>query len=136
MAIAKSLIKLQILCLLEKPKHGYEIIKQLEARIGKKISAAHIYPFLKQLKARGYLKEKSVMKGKKKIKIYSLTAKGKKLFKELQKEMALIIETALKNKLKVCACCGCKIYEGGIKKKIKGKTLFFCCEHCAKSCKV
>lgn len=132
MLMAKSLIKLQILFLLKKPIHGYEIMKQLEARLKHKVSAAHIYPFLKQLKQKGYLNEKTKARGNKKIKLYSLTSKGKKLLKDLQKETSLIVENALKNKIKTCASCGCKIYEGGVKKKVKGKLLFFCCESCAR----
>ncbi len=129
----KSIVKLQILYLLKKPRYGYEIIKKMDEIYHKKISAAHIYPFLKDLRENKYVKEKTSSIGKRKRKIYSLTPKGKKLLDSLEKEISGIIDTILKDKIKVCSHCGCKIYEGGVEKKIKGNLFFFCCESCADS---
>ena len=46
-----------------------------------------------------------------------------------------LIDAVIKPKLKICAHCGCEIFKGGYKEKIKGKTLKFCCIYCAKAYK-
>lgn len=127
-----SLIKLYtILLLSEKPKHGYELIKRVGEKTGKKISPGEIYPFLKQLKKQGYITVKSVEERGKKI--YYLTAKGKLFVKRMLDRFGDLIGLAVEPKITACTHCGCKIYEGGHKEKIKGKKLTFCCHHCAKS---
>jgi len=46
-----SLVKLHALISLNnKEKNGYELMKEVEEKTNKKISASHIYPFLKELK--------------------------------------------------------------------------------------
>lgn len=74
-----NLVKLYILFLInEKPRHGYEIIKEVERKMKKKVSAGEVYPFLKILKNCGYVVSKRV--GEKKV--YSLTQNGKKICKK------------------------------------------------------
>ena len=127
-----NLIKLYTLLLLsKKPMHGYELIKELEACSFQKISASHVYPFLKTLKQNKLIKLEN--SGKRDKKQYGLTNDGKKFAEEMMKKFNIMIDAAVQKKVKECAHCGCKVYEGGFKKKINGKEKHFCCIHCAKS---
>ncbi len=127
-----SLTKLYTLLLLnEKPKHGYEIIKNLEGRLKKKISAGNVYPFLRKLENERYILSKDL--GNRDKKIYTLTPQGRAFVKNLLAKFDNLIEIAIEPKLTECAHCACKVYQGGYRKKIKSKTFAFCCSSCAKS---
>ncbi len=124
-----------LLLLNEGPKHGYEIMAELEKKVGKKPSAGQIYPLLKSLRKKGLVTCKTAMIGDKKKKVYTLTKDGKKSCSTLVGRFSDIISIVLEPKLTKCAHCGCSVYEGGHKEKIGGKMLAFCCVHCAKSYK-
>lgn len=130
-----NLVKFYTLLLLShSPKHGYEIKKELEGRLKRKVSASHVYPFLKMLRKANYIKfEKTSNRDKK---IYHLTKEGKIFVKSILNRFGDFIDIAIEPKLTVCAHCGCTLYKGGHKESIKGKTLMFCCYHCAKSFKL
>jgi DNA-binding PadR family transcriptional regulator len=71
-------IKFQILDLLtEKPRHGYDVIRDLEERAGGlyRPSAGSIYPTLQMLEDGGYVTSEQVT-GKK---VYTITAEGRGL---------------------------------------------------------
>src|SRR3989344_3936217 len=125
-----SLVKFYaMLLLLEKPKHGYEIMKELEGKIGKRISTSQVYPFLEVLE-KGKLIKINKTGMRKKI-IYSLTKKGRDFTKKILSRSGDLFYLALKPKISICTHCGCKVIEGGHKEVIKGKNLMFCCHHCA-----
>ncbi|MEW6062837.1 MAG: PadR family transcriptional regulator [Nanoarchaeota archaeon] len=125
-----NILKLYILVLLhQKPKHGYELIKELSIKMNKRISASNIYPFLSTLKKAKYIKINRV--GGREKKVYYLTNDGKRFIKNTLKRLDEIINLGIKPNLKACYYCGCKIYSGGYKKKINGRYLFFCCKNCA-----
>lgn len=127
-----NLVKFHALLLLyEKPKHGYDIIKEVREKTGKSVSAGEIYPFLKALKKHGYIKPGKV--GVREKKVYYLTSAGKNFVRGMLEKFESLIDLAIEPRLTVCAHCGCKIYGEGHKEKIKGKTLNFCCVHCAES---
>ncbi len=127
-----SLLKLYILLLLyEGPKHGYELIKNLEKKLGQKPSSSHIYPFLKKLQDAGFVELEEM--GEREKKTYRLTRSGKKWVEGLLERMSDLISIAVEPHLSVCASCGCKIFEGGYTEEINGTVLAFCCEHCAKA---
>ena len=66
--------------LLERPKHGYEIIKELETRRGsfRQISPGSVYPTLQMLEESGYLtSEQSDSK-----RVYSITESGRQLLND------------------------------------------------------
>lgn len=129
-----NLVKLYILLLLsEKPKHGYEIIKEIERKIAKKVSPGEMYPFLKMLKKHGYIISEKI--GPREKKVYRLTRSGKAFVKKILERFGSLIDIAIEPKLTVCAHCGCRVYKGGYKEKVKGKKLTFCCVHCANSYK-
>ena len=66
--------------LLERPKHGYEIIKELETRRGgfRQISPGSVYPVLQMLEESGHLtSEQSDSK-----RVYSITGSGRQLLND------------------------------------------------------
>lgn len=126
-----NLIKFYIVLLLSSgPKHGYELIKELRERLEKPISTSQIYPFLQVLEKNKYV---TFEKTERDRKVYCLTKKGKEFVKTMLGRFGNLIDIAIEPKLSVCAHCGCKVYEGSHKEKIKGKTFTFCCHHCARS---
>lgn len=131
---ATNLTKFYIISLLhEKPRHGYEIMEELGRRVGKKPSAGQIYPLLRKMQRRGYVRVMIKYVGGKRRKIYALTSSGKNLSSEIFNRFSDLIDVAVGRKVKACSHCGCQIYKGGYKEKIKGKYVLFCCRHCARS---
>ncbi len=130
-----SLIKLSVLLLLanEGRKYGYEIIKSLEKKIGKKISPGEIYPFLKNLKKYDLVVTKKF--GAREKKVYSLTKTGKSFVKGVSDKFNTMIDSAIRTRLTKCAHCGCEIYKGAYHKTAKGKKMTFCCSSCARNFK-
>ncbi len=129
-----NLIKFYIVLLLkEGPKHGYELIKELEKHLEKKISTSQIYPFLNELKKNRLIEVKEKKERDKKI--YYLTAAGKEFVKNILVRFGELIDIAITPKLTKCSHCGCEIYKGGHKEKIRMKNYIFCCMHCAASFK-
>ena len=115
------------------PKHGYDLMKELEEKLGRKISASNVYPFLEVLIKNRLIKVQKT--GKREKKTYVLTKEGKKFTKNMFNRFGDLIDIAIEPKLTTCAHCSCKVYEGGYTEKIKGKLLKFCCMHCAGSYK-
>ncbi len=140
-----NLTKFYTIALLsQKPRHGYEIIREVKERLGKEPSTGQIYPLLEELEKEGLVKssEKKV-KGRTR-KIYKLSEKGEEKFSEVLKSFYNLIYEILDPWLSECAHCSCKIFEGHsednsktrvYREKIDGKVLPFCCEHCAKAYK-
>jgi len=63
-------------------KHGYEMIKHLEENHRMRISAANLYTVLDRLDADGYIKGRWEHEdGKPDKRVYTITPKGKMLFK-------------------------------------------------------
>jgi DNA-binding PadR family transcriptional regulator len=124
-----------LLLLSEAPRHGYELITELEGRTGKKPSAGQIYPLLRALKKKGLVTCKTVTVGDKERKVYTLTREGQRTSSMLMTRFSDLVSIVLEPKLTKCAHCGCKVYEGGHRERIEGKSLMFCCVHCAGSYK-
>lgn len=127
-----NMVKFYTLALLyEKPRHGYEIIKNLSNALNKGVSAGEIYPFLELLNKNNYISFKTAkLRGKK---TYHLTREGRNLVKELFVRSGALANALIESRLEVCAHCNCEIYKGGVEEVIKGRTLRFCCKYCAKS---
>lgn len=127
-----TIIKLQTLGLLGcEPRHGYDIITELEDKLERNVSASHVYPFLQKLHEQK-LVEVEKEKGKK---VYSLNKEGENFIQEVMGRCDDIIDFALQYQLTNCHNCGCKVYSGEHKEKIKGDEKIFCCCHCAESYK-
>ncbi len=130
-----NLVKFYTLLLLaEKDKHGYEIIKEISDRTEKKVSPGQIYPFLKLLEKRGYIKSGERKEREKKQ--YKLTKEGKAFVQTMLVRFGDLVRLAVEPHIEECAHCGCKVYSGGYKKKVKNQQLSFCCQYCAKSFKM
>lgn len=133
---ATNLTKFYTLLLLgDSPRHGYEIIKEIERKLGKKPSAGQIYPLLKKMEKKGLITHRTAEVGGKKRKVYALTQDGKRARSRLVDRFSDIISIILEPKLTRCAHCGCKVYESGHEEYIDGKKMMFCCVHCAESFK-
>ncbi len=127
-------VKLYTLCLLATgPKHGYELMKELEEKLSRNISASNVYPFLDVLIKNRLIKIEKT--GKRDKKVYHLTPEGKKFTKQMFSRFGDLINIAIEPKLTICSHCSCKVYEGGYTEKIRGMKLKFCCMHCASSYK-
>ena len=127
-----SLIKLHILISLNNgKKNGYELMKELEGKTNKKISASHIYPFLKELKENYYVNFRQLGREK----IYNLTENGEKFVNETLLKFNEVIQESLKDKLTECTHCGCEVYNNKYTEIVNGNKLAFCCCHCADSYK-
>ncbi|NOZ81939.1 MAG: PadR family transcriptional regulator [Candidatus Micrarchaeota archaeon] len=123
-----SLIKIFVLLsLLEGPKHGYGLMKDLENRLGVKPNPGQVYPFLREMKDKKLLKTEK----NKRVCVFSFTEKGRKFAEDQIEKFGRILEAALKPKLKTCFHCGCKVYDGGY---VADKKVF-CCKFCAEACR-
>lgn len=109
-------------------RHGYEVIDKIEEMTGEEPSTSHIYPFLTELEENGYIESEEGSRGKK---TYSLTEEGKELVEEQLNSFGEMLHTAIRDEIKECSHCDCKIYENGYQEN--GET--YCCKHCAESAK-
>lgn len=124
-----------LMILYEGTSHGYGVIRKFKERLGKEISPSFVYPFLRQLEEKGFVKHDTVKVGAKEKKVFGLTEKGRELCIHLFKRFSSLVSIAIEPSLEICAHCGCKIYEGGYKEVVAGKLTAFCCVHCAQSYK-
>lgn len=125
-----NLIKFATLMhLYHKPMHGYDLIKMLEVKMKRKISASQVYPFLRQLSRNRLVKHNK--EGNRDKKKYSLTPKGKRFIKETLSKFGEIIDASISNNITKCWHCGCNVYKGRFSKSVKGKKRNFCCKYCA-----
>ena len=84
-AFIRGLEKPIILWLLSlKPRYGSELIKEFESLTGRKLKTGIVYPFLQWLERDGFAVSRQIMKGKRRLKCYSLTEKGQELLKNLR----------------------------------------------------
>ena len=81
--VKKGSAELLVLALVEeRPRHGYEISKLIEARSGGELSfhVASLYPMLYRLERRGWVEGRWVEKaGQRRRRYYKLTAEGRKV---------------------------------------------------------
>ncbi len=126
-----NLVKFHVLVSLHaKPKHGYELIREIREKTGKKASPGQIYPFLESLRKTGYIEFKEV--GAREKKVYRLTKSGNAFVRTVLARFSSLLDAAIQPQLSVCNHCGCSVYKGGHTEMIKGKRRVFCCVSCAK----
>jgi DNA-binding PadR family transcriptional regulator len=111
------------------PKHGYELIKEIESQLGKKPSTGQIYPFMNTLLENKLIRTKE--EGDREKKVYELTKEGKRFVEKKLEMFGGVISANIEKDLSTCAHCGCKLFSGGYEEVIGGKKLSFCCMHCA-----
>ena len=97
----KGYMKLAVLASISKrPLSGYGIMKEIaEETLGFwKPTCGGVYPILRELEEKGYIKGKWTFKGKRKMKIYEITDEGKKLLNlalEKQREISEVMAKLL-----------------------------------------
>ena len=107
-----SLVKFYTIFLLsEEPKHGYDLMRELEEKLGRNISTSQVYPFLNILEKNRLIRIGEI--GERDKKIYKLTKSGKEFVNGFLQRFGDLFHIAIKPKLTTCAHCGCKVYEGG-----------------------
>jgi transcriptional regulator len=94
--LKKGSAELLILSLIEsRPRHGYEISKQIELRSSGslKFNVASFYPQLYRLEKRGLIKGRWVEKaGQRRRRYYHLTAEGKKVLAAQRSKWLAFVE--------------------------------------------
>jgi PadR family transcriptional regulator PadR len=120
-----------LLLLFEGEEHGYQIMSNIEKRLGQKVSPSLVYPFLKVLEEQGLVRSRERKVGQKTRWVYSLTSSGRSLCDKIFRQFTTIVSSAIEPSMQVCANCGCKVYKDAYSEAIKGKKLMFCCKHCA-----
>jgi DNA-binding PadR family transcriptional regulator len=116
-----------VLLLESGPRHGYQIIKDIERITGDKPTTSHIYPFLDTLTEEGVVTVEE--KGDRGKKVYELTEDGEELVQDQLDSFSEMFQTAIQGEIEECKNCGCEIYSGGYREDGE----LFCCEHCAHS---
>ena len=88
MGVKDNIKDVCMICILSKRgMHGYELKKEIEERLGRSISPAHIYPLLKRMEEQGYVATKVEKRGGRIRKVYRLTAKGRKFCESMKREI-------------------------------------------------
>jgi len=96
-AFIRGLEKPIILWLLSlKPRYGYELIKEFKSLTGRKLKPSIVYPFLQGLEREGYAVSREIMKGKRRLKCYSLTEKGQELLRNLRDKLRVSVGEVIK----------------------------------------
>lgn len=121
-----NLLRLSILLRLNQtPAHGYQLILDVGRQLNQKVSASHVYPFLRELEKKKWIRSKR--KGR--ATVFDLTPKGRTQVAVLLTHFGGLLQAALGARIKTCAHCGCKVFEGG--HDYRGRT--YCCHFCAQA---
>jgi PadR family transcriptional regulator PadR len=72
--------------------HGYNLIKEFKQITGRRLKPAVIYPFLHTLEEKGYIVGTWMVRGKRKIKSYEVTQKGRVLLRSVKSHFKLPIK--------------------------------------------
>jgi DNA-binding PadR family transcriptional regulator len=94
-----------ILWLLEqKPKHGYELMTEIKRLTGRKLKPSTLYPLLYWLEGEGFVVGEWIKKGKRNLRCYTLTNKGRLLLEKLShllnKSIRRVLDDLLSEKTK------------------------------------
>jgi len=79
-----------------KPRYGYELIREFKSLTGRKLKPGIVYPFLQWLEREGFAVSRQIMKGKRRLKCYSLTEKGQDLLKDLRNKLKASVGEVIK----------------------------------------
>jgi len=97
-AIVRGFSRAIILWLIrQKPMSGYTIIKEIEKLTGQKFHPGTIYPLLYELEEDEFIYGKWAQRGRRRIKYYSITEKGKQTLKRLRQRFEMPVKEALKD---------------------------------------
>jgi len=103
--LTKGLLDLIVLQFLEtEPMHGYQIITTIRKSFGVYLGPSTIYPLLKTLEEKGYIKSKWNMDNERPRKVYDLTNDGKTVLTFTTNSLTIIcrgMKTEVKPELEV-----------------------------------
>lgn len=69
----------------QKPKHGYELMTEIKRLTGRRLKPSTLYPLLYWLEGEGFVAGKWVKKGKRNLRCYTITGKGRLLLARLSR---------------------------------------------------
>ena len=75
-----------------KPRHGYDLITEFTNITGKRLKPSAVYPFLHTLEKKGYVIGIWITRGKRSIKRYSLTQKGRTLLASVKASLNIPVK--------------------------------------------
>lgn len=84
----------------QKPRSGYEIVKEMKGLTGQRFHSGVVYPLLYELEERKFIVGRWVTKGRRRIKYYSITDKGKELLNHLRGLFEKPVREVLKDLLR------------------------------------
>ena len=88
--LRRGTIVLSVLSQLYKPRYGYSLVQELEAK-GMALDAGTLYPLLRRLEKQGLLMSEWETAGTKPRKYYILSDDGKRMFMLLKKDWNAIV---------------------------------------------
>ena len=96
-----GILELQVLWLLSKePRHGYALMKELDALKSTRITQGTLYPVLARLERKKLVKSRRVSNKR----VYSPTAEGRKVMKKNAKDLVSVFSGIIGDFY--CSCCG------------------------------
>jgi len=91
--LSRGLLKPLILSLLSKRElHGYRLMEELRSLMGRGLGPSFIYPALRELEDKGYIKGRWLRSGGRKIRTYSLTEAGRALCRRFKEYLRLLLD--------------------------------------------
>ena len=97
-AIVRGMRRSIILWLVnQKPMSGYSIVKEMKRLTGQNIHSGMVYPLLYELEENGLIAGKWSQKGRRRIKHYTITEKGKELLNKIKELFEMPIKEVLKD---------------------------------------
>jgi DNA-binding PadR family transcriptional regulator len=83
----------------QKPRSGYEIVKEMKRLTGQRFHSGVVYPLLYELEEKKFIAGRWVTKGRRRIKYYSITNRGTKLLNHLRELFEMPVREVLKDLL-------------------------------------
>lgn len=97
-AIIRGMSRSIILWLVnQKPMSGYSIVKEMKRLTGQNIHSGIVYPLLYELEENGLIVGEWSQKGRRRIKNYTITEKGKKLLNKIKELFEMPVKEVLKD---------------------------------------
>jgi len=91
--VSRGLLKPLILVLLAKEElHGYRLMERLKALVGRRMGPGFIYPALKELEGKGYIKGRWLNGGGRRVKKYCLTDAGRVLCRRFKEYLQSLLD--------------------------------------------
>jgi len=97
-AIIRGMSRSIILWLVnQKPMSGYSIVKEMKRLTGQNIHSGMVYPLLYELEENGLIVGEWSQKGRRRIKYYTITERGKKLLDKIKELFEMPVKEVLKD---------------------------------------